>query len=188
MGHAFQDTIMDALIRYPRMRGFDVLWQPGPDHAGIATQMVVERQLNAAGSEPPRLGRQAFIERIWQWKEESGGTIARQMRRLGASVDWSRDRFTMDPELSPPSPRCSSACYRDKLIYRGKRLVNWDPALKTALSDLEVVASEESGHLWHCAIRWPMPTASSWSPPPARRPCWAMPRWPCIPTTSATVT
>ena len=154
MGHAFQDTIMDALIRYHRMRGFDVLWQPGTDHAGIATQMVVERQLNAAGLSRTVLGRAAFIERIWQWKEESGGTIARQMRRLGTSVDWGRDRFTMDPELSRTVTEVFVRLYEDKLIYRGKRLVNWDPVLKTALSDLEVVASEESGHLWH--LRYPL--------------------------------
>ena len=154
MGHAFQDTIMDALIRYRRMRGFDTLWQPGTDHAGIATQMVVERQLNAAGQNRVDLGREAFIERIWQWKEQSGGSIAKQMRRLGASVDWQRDRFTMDPGLSAAVTEVFVRLYDEGLIYRGKRLVNWDPVLKTALSDLEVVAEEESGSLWH--LRYPL--------------------------------
>jgi len=154
MGHAFQDTIMDALIRYRRMRGFDTLWQPGTDHAGIATQMVVERQLNALGQTRAGVGRDAFIERIWKWKEESGGQIANQMRRLGASVDWRRDRFTMDPGLSEAVTEVFVRLYQEGLIYRGKRLVNWDPVLKTALSDLEVVAEEEMGHLWH--IRYPL--------------------------------
>ena len=154
MGHAFQDTIMDALIRYHRMRGFDTLWQPGTDHAGIATQMVVERQLNAAGLSRVELGREAFIERIWQWKEQSGGQIANQMRRLGASVDWQRDRFTMDAGLSQAVTEVFVRLYQEGLIYRGKRLVNWDPVLKTALSDLEVVAEEEAGSLWH--LRYPL--------------------------------
>ncbi len=154
MGHAFQDTIMDALIRYHRMRGRDTLWQPGTDHAGIATQMVVERQLNAAGLSRIDLGREAFIDRIWQWKEQSGGQIANQMRRLGASVDWQRDRFTMDPGLSHAVTEVFVRLYQEGLIYRGKRLVNWDPVLKTALSDLEVVAEEEMGSLWH--LRYPL--------------------------------
>jgi valyl-tRNA synthetase len=154
MGHAFQDTIMDALIRYHRMRGFDTLWQPGTDHAGIATQMVVERQLNAAGSSRAALGREAFIERVWQWKEQSGGQIANQMRRLGASVDWQRDRFTMDAGLSQAVTEVFVRLHQEGLIYRGKRLVNWDPVLKTALSDLEVVAEEEAGSLWH--LRYPL--------------------------------
>jgi valyl-tRNA synthetase len=154
MGHAFQDTIMDALIRYHRMRGFDTLWQPGTDHAGIATQMVVERQLNAAGLSRIELGREAFIDRIWQWKDKSGGQIANQMRRLGASVDWQRDRFTMDAGLSRAVTEVFVRLYQEGLIYRGKRLVNWDPVLKTALSDLEVVAEEEMGFLWH--LRYPL--------------------------------
>jgi valyl-tRNA synthetase len=154
MGHAFQDTIMDALIRHRRMQGFDTLWQPGTDHAGIATQMVVERQLNAAGQSRLELGREAFIERIWQWKVESGGQIANQMRRLGASVDWQRDRFTMDAGLSRAVTEVFVRLYQEGLIYRGKRLVNWDPVLKTALSDLEVVADEEVGSLWH--LRYPL--------------------------------
>jgi len=154
MGHAFQDTIMDALIRFHRMRGFDTLWQPGTDHAGIATQMVVERQLNAAGQSRVDLGREAFIERVWLWKETSGGMIAKQMRRLGASVDWHRDVFTLDPALSQAVTEVFVRLYQEGLIYRGKRLVNWDPVLKTALSDLEVVAEEESGSLWH--LRYPL--------------------------------
>ena len=154
MGHAFQVTIMDALARYHRMRGFDTLWQPGTDHAGIATQMVVERQLNAAGLSRIELGRDAFVERIWQWKEESGGQIANQLRRLGASVDWRRDRFTMDAGLSQAVTEVFVRLYQEGLIYRGKRLVNWDPVLKTALSDLEVVAEEETGSLWH--LRYPL--------------------------------
>jgi valyl-tRNA synthetase len=154
MGHAFQDTIMDALIRHRRMQGFDTLWQPGTDHAGIATQMVVERQLNAIGLSRLELGREAFIDRIWQWKEQSGGQIANQMRRLGASVDWQRDRFTMDAGLSRAVTEVFVRLYQEGLIYRGKRLVNWDPVLKTALSDLEVVAEEEVGNLWH--LRYPL--------------------------------
>ena len=149
MGHAFQDTIMDALIRHRRMCGFDTLWQPGMDHAGIATQMVVERQLNAAGSSRTALGREAFVERVWEWKNTSGGLIAQQLRRLGASVDWRRDKFTMDAELSQAVTEAFVRLYEEGLIYRGKRLVNWDPVLKTALSDLEVVAEEELGSLWH---------------------------------------
>ena len=154
MGHAFQDTIMDALIRFHRMRGFDTLWQPGTDHAGIATQMVVERQLNAAGESRAALGREAFEQRVWQWKETSGGMISKQMRRLGASVDWQREVFTLDPALSQAVTEVFVRLYEEGLIYRGKRLVNWDPVLKTALSDLEVVADEESGHLWH--LRYPL--------------------------------
>ncbi len=154
MGHAFQDTIMDALTRFHRMRGFDTLWQPGTDHAGIATQMVVERQLNAAGQSRLELGRDAFVARVWQWKETSGGIIAKQMRRLGASVDWQRDVFTLDPAMSLKVTEVFVRLYEDGLIYRGKRLVNWDPILKTALSDLEVVADEETGSLWH--LRYPL--------------------------------
>ena len=153
MGHAFQDTIMDALTRFHRMSGDRALWQPGTDHAGIATQMVVERQLLAEGKTRHALGREAFNERVWRWKEESGGTIARQMRRLGCSVDWSRDRFTMDPGMSQAVQQAFIRLYEEGLIYRGKRLVNWDPVLKTAVSDLEVASEEENGTLWH--IRYP---------------------------------
>ncbi|HLK71504.1 MAG TPA: valine--tRNA ligase, partial [Steroidobacteraceae bacterium] len=154
MGHAFQDTIMDALTRAHRMRGDPTLWQPGTDHAGIATQMVVERQLEAEGLHRSELGRDAFIERVWQWKEQSGGTIGRQMRRLGASVDWSRDRFTMDAGLSRAVTEAFVRLHERGLIYRGKRLVNWDPKLLTALSDLEVLSEEEQGSLWH--LRYPL--------------------------------
>ncbi|MDP9015037.1 MAG: valine--tRNA ligase [Pseudomonadota bacterium] len=160
MGHAFQDTIMDALIRFKRMRGFDTLWQPGTDHAGIATQMVVERQLNAAGQSRIDLGRDAFVERIWDWKNKSGGIIANQLRRLGASVDWQREKFTMDPALSRAVTEEFVKLYREGLIYRGKRLVNWDPVLKTALSDLEVVSEDEAGSLWH--LRYPLTDGSGY--------------------------
>ena len=154
MGHAFSDTIMDALIRYNRMQGRNTLWQPGMDHAGIATQMVVERQLHDEGTSRIELGREKFVERVWKWKHESGGHICRQLRRLGASVDWERDRFTMDDELSAAVIEVFVKLHDDGLIYRGNRLVNWDPVLHTALSDLEVLDSDESGHLWHC--RYPL--------------------------------
>ncbi len=154
MGHAFQHTLMDALTRYHRMRGDDTLWQPGTDHAGIATQMVVERQLAARGIQRADIGREAFIEQVWQWKGQSGGTIAAQMRRLGDSVDWSRDRFTLDAGLSRAVVEVFVRLYEEGLLYRGKRLVNWDPVLLTALSDLEVQSEEEDGRLWH--LRYPL--------------------------------
>lgn len=149
MGHAFQDTIMDTLIRYHRMKGDDTLWQPGTDHAGIATQMVVERQLAAKGLSRHDLGREKFIEKIWEWKEESGGTITQQLRRMGASPDWTRERFTMDDGLSDAVKEVFVSLYEEDLIYRGKRLVNWDPVLHTAVSDLEVISEEEQGNMWH---------------------------------------
>ncbi|MDE0929345.1 MAG: valine--tRNA ligase, partial [Halioglobus sp.] len=149
MGHGFQEAIMDALIRYHRMSGYNTLWQAGTDHAGIATQMVVERQLEAQGINRHDLGREKFIEKIWEWKEKSGGAITQQMRRLGASLDWSRERFTMDPGLSAAVQEVFIRLYREGLIYRGQRLVNWDPALHTAISDLEVISEEEKGHMWH---------------------------------------
>lgn len=154
MGHAFQDTLMDALIRYHRMKGFQTLWQGGTDHAGIATQMVVERQLQQNGITKQSLGRDAFVQKVWEWKEVSGNTISTQMRRLGASIDWSRERFTMDPGLSEAVKEVFVRLYDEGLIYRGKRLVNWDPKLHTAVSDLEVVSEEEDGFLWH--IRYPI--------------------------------
>jgi valyl-tRNA synthetase len=154
MGHAFQDTIMDALIRYHRMLGDKTLWQPGCDHAGIATQMLVERQINREGKTRHDLGRDAFLDRVWQWKEESGGTITRQLRRLGASPDWSRERFTMDEGMSAAVRDVFIKLYDDGLIYRGKRLANWDPVLHTGLSDLEVLSEEEDGFLWH--FRYPL--------------------------------
>jgi valyl-tRNA synthetase len=154
MGHAFQDTIMDTLIRYHRMMGHNTLWQGGTDHAGIATQMVVERLLTQENKNKHDLGRDAFVERVWQWKEQSGNTIYNQMRRLGTSVDWSRSRFTLDEGLSDAVTEVFVKLHDEGLIYRGKRLVNWDPKLHTALSDLEVLSTEEQGSLWH--IKYPI--------------------------------
>ena len=154
MGHGFQEAIMDALIRYHRMRGNNTLWQVGTDHAGIATQMVVERQLEAEGLSRHDLGREAFVDKVWEWKAESGGTITRQLRRLGSSMDWSRERFTMDPGLSNAVREVFIRLFDEGLIYRGSRLVNWDPALHTAISDLEVISEEEQGSLWH--LRYPL--------------------------------
>ncbi|AXW86761.1 valine--tRNA ligase [Lonsdalea britannica] len=155
MGHAFQQTIMDTLIRYQRMQGKNTLWQAGTDHAGIATQMVVERKIAAEeGKTRHDYGREAFIDKIWQWKEESGGTITRQMRRLGNSVDWERERFTMDKGLSDAVKEVFVRLYKEDLIYRGKRLVNWDPKLRTAISDLEVENREVKGSMWH--LRYPL--------------------------------
>ena len=150
MGHALNTTLQDILVRYQRMKGRDVLWQPGTDHAGIATQMVVERNLAAEGNaDRQSLGRETFIEEIWKWKEKSGGTITKQLRRLGASCDWSRERFTMDEGLSEAVVKVFVDLYNDGLIYKDKRLVNWDPALNTAISDLEVIQKEMDGHLWY---------------------------------------
>ena len=149
MGHGFQHTLMDILIRYHRMMGHDTLWQPGTDHAGIATQMVVERQLAAKNISRYDLGREKFIAKIWEWKEKSGTTITKQMRRLGNSVDWDRDRFTMDEGLSQAVKEQFISLYEQGMVYRGKRLVNWDPSLLTAVSDLEVISDEENGHLWY---------------------------------------
>ena len=160
MGHAFQHSIMDAMTRYHRMLGDDTLWQPGSDHAGIATQMVVERQLAAKGEKRLELGREEFLKRVWDWKEESGGMITRQIRRMGQSVDWSRERFTMDEGLSEAVTEVFVRLHEEGLIYRGKRLVNWD--------------------------RWPMAAVIWWWPPPARKPCWAMPPWRCTRTMSVT--
>ena len=154
MGHAFQDTIMDLLTRYHRMSGDQTLWQVGMDHAGIATQMVVERRLAADNISRHDLGREKFIEKIWEWKAESGGAITKQLRRMGASIDWSRERFTMDDGLSDAVQDVFIKLYQDDLIYRGKRLVNWDPVLHTAVSDLEVESNEENGHLWN--LRYPI--------------------------------
>ena len=154
MGHALNATLQDVLTRYRRKTGRDALWQPGMDHAGIATQMVIERQLGQEGVHRRDLGREAFIERVWRWKEESGGAIANQLRRLGASPDWSRDRFTMDEGLSRAVRKVFVTLYDQGLIYRDKRLVNWDPKLHTAISDLEVEPRETDGHLWH--FRYPI--------------------------------
>ncbi|WP_123102715.1 valine--tRNA ligase [Acidithiobacillus sulfuriphilus] len=158
MGHAFQDTLMDILSRYHRMRGEQVLWQPGTDHAGIATQMLVERQVVQEGGSRQALGRSAFLQRVWEWRQQSGDTIVRQMRRLGASCDWSRERFTLDSGLSHAVTEVFVRLHEEGLIYRGKRLVNWDPVLRTAVSDLEVLSSEEDGFLWH--IRYPLSDGS----------------------------
>jgi len=154
MGHGFNQTLMDALTRYHRMKGDNTLWQPGTDHAGIATQIVVERQLDAQGISRHDLGREKFIEKVWEWKEYSGNTITKQMRRLGTSPDWSRERFTMDEGLSRSVTETFVRLFNEGLIYRGKRLVNWDPKLHTAVSDLEVVQEEEDGFMWH--IRYPL--------------------------------
>ncbi len=154
MGHGFQEAIMDALIRYHRMQGRKTLWQVGTDHAGIATQMVVERKLLGEGSSRQELGRDKFVEQVWKWKAESGGNITRQLRRLGASPDWSRERFTMDEGLSRAVEEVFIRLYDEGLVYRGSRLVNWDPKLHTAISDLEVNSEEENGNLWH--FRYPL--------------------------------
>ncbi|WP_237045446.1 valine--tRNA ligase [Aquipseudomonas alcaligenes] len=154
MGHGFNNSIMDCLIRFRRMQGRNTLWQPGTDHAGIATQMVVERQLAADGIGRHDLGREKFLEKVWEWKEQSGGTITRQIRRLGSSVDWSRERFTMDEGLSEAVKEAFVRLHQDGLIYRGKRLVNWDTKFHTAISDLEVENHDEKGHLWN--LRYPL--------------------------------
>jgi valyl-tRNA synthetase len=158
MGHGFNQTLMDALTRYHRMRGDNTLWQPGTDHAGIATQIVVERQFDAQKISRHDLGREKFIEKVWEWKEYSGGTITKQMRRLGTSPDWSRERFTMDDGLSKSVTETFVRLYNEGLIYRGKRLVNWDPKLHTAVSDLEVVQEEEDGFMYH--IQYPLADGS----------------------------
>ena len=158
MGHAFQDTIMDALTRYHRMKGRNALWQPGTDHAGIATQMVVERIINAEDKTRHDYGREKFIEKIWEWKEKSGGTITQQLRRMGASLDWEKERFTMDDGMSDAVQEVFIKLHEEGLIYRGKRLVNWDPVLHTAVSDLEVLSEEENGFMWH--MRYPLTNGS----------------------------
>ena len=154
MGHGFNNAIMDALIRFRRMQGRDTLWQPGTDHAGIATQMLVERQLEATGQNRHDLGREKFLEKVWEWKDQSGGNISRQIRRLGSSVDWSRERFTMDDGLSEAVKEAFVRLHEDGLIYRGKRLVNWDTKLHTAISDLEVENHDEKGFLWN--LKYPL--------------------------------
>ncbi|MBU3725550.1 MAG: class I tRNA ligase family protein, partial [Burkholderiaceae bacterium] len=158
MGHAFNQTLMDTLTRWHRMKGDNTLWLPGTDHAGIATQIVVERQLDAKNISRHDLGREKFIERVWEWKEESGSTITGQMRRLAASCDWDLEYFTMNPQCSEVVKEVFVALFEQGLIYRGKRLVNWDPKLLTAVSDLEVVSEEEDGSLW--SIHYPMSDGS----------------------------
>src|SRR5215468_6478167 len=154
IGHALNHTLQDVLVRYQRMRGRDVLWQPGTDHAGIATEIVVADQLSAQGQTKRELGRERFVQRVWEWKEESGGTITRQLRRLGASPDWRRERFTMDPGLAAAVRRVFVQLFRQGLIHRDKRLVNWDPVMHTVISDLEVDNRETKGSLWH--VRYPV--------------------------------
>ena len=154
MGHALTFTIQDILIRYHRMKGMEVLWQAGTDHAGIATQMVVERKLSESNLDRRSLGREKFIEKVWEWKKESGGQISNQLRRLGASADWSRERFTMDEGLSNAVKKVFVNLFNDGIIYKDKRLVNWDPKLLTAISDLEVEQRDTEGSLWH--IKYPI--------------------------------
>jgi valyl-tRNA synthetase len=154
MGHGFEATLMDSMVRYHRMSDDNTLWQAGTDHAGIATQMVVERQLLMEGKSRQELGREKFVEKVWEWKKESGGKITRQFRRLGSSLDWQRERFTMDETLSRAVREAFIRLFNEDLIYRGTRLVNWDPKLLTAISDLEVVSTEEEGKMWH--IRYPL--------------------------------
>ena len=154
MGHALNNTLQDVLARFERMRGKDVLWQPGTDHAGIATQLIVERQLAERQMSRTAMGREKFLEAVWAWKAESGGAIVEQLRRLGASADWSRERFTMDEGLSRAVTKVFVQLYNEGLIYKDKRLVNWDPRLQTAVSDLEVENIEVKGHLWH--IKYPL--------------------------------
>ena len=154
MGHAFQVTLMDILCRYHRMLGYKTLWQAGTDHAGIATQMVVERKLTAQGISRTDLGREKFIDQVWDWKSQSGDIITKQLRRMGASLDWESERFTLDEGLSAAVNKVFIDLYEEGLIYKGKRLVNWDPVLQTALSDLEVISSEENGKLWE--IKYPI--------------------------------
>ncbi|MEO8599854.1 MAG: class I tRNA ligase family protein, partial [bacterium] len=160
MGHAFNQTIMDGLTRYHRMRGFNTAWIPGTDHAGIATQIVVERQLDAQKITRHDLGRAKFLEKVWEWKEKSGSSITGQMRRLGASADWQREYFTMDAPRSKVVTDVFVRLFEQGLIYRGKRLVNWDPVLGTAVSDLEVVSEEEDGSMWY--IRYPLVDGSGY--------------------------
>jgi len=204
IGHALNNTIQDVLVRFERMRGKNVLWQPGTDHAGIATQMVVERRMMER-QEPGRreIGREAFLEKVWEWKAESGGTILNQLKRLGASCDWSRERFTMDEGLSEEVLKVFVEMHREGLSYRAKRLVNWDPQFETAISDLEVENTEVNGHMWH--FKYPLAggeTYTTWKRtltgtsfwkksattfrlrPPVPKPCSAMAPWRCIPTTS----
>src|SRR5690348_3093558 len=159
IGHALNNTLQDALARHERMRGKNVLWQPGTDHAGIATQLVVERKLAERQMSRVKMGREAFLAEVWKWKEESGGTIVRQLRRLGASCDWSRERFTMDEGLSRAVLKVFVTLFKDGLIYKDKRLVNWDPRLQTAVSDLEVENIEVPGRLWY--VRYPLEASDS---------------------------
>ena len=189
IGHALNNTLQDALARFERMRGKDVLWQPGTDHAGISTQLVVERDLALRQQSRIAMGREKFLEAVWKWKDEYGGAIVQQLRRLGASCDWSRERFTLDEGLSRAVIKVFVELYREGLIYKDKRLVNWDPRMQTAVSDLEVESIEVKGT---SGISNTLSTvrrgSSSPSPPRGRRPCWAMQPSPCIPMTCAIAT
>ena len=175
VGHALNNTLQDILTRYHRMCGANTLWLPGTDHAGIATQNVVERQLSEEGMSRHDLGREKFIERVWEWRTDKGGTIINQLKKLGCSCDWSRERFTMDEGLSRAVREVFVRLYKEGLIYKGDYIVNWCPRCLTALADDEVDHEETRTTVW-------------WSRRPGRRPCWATPAWPCIPTTSATPT
>ena len=186
VGHALDHTIQDALVRRRRMQGYEALWLPGMDHAGIATQNVVERQLAAEGLSRHDLGRERFVERVWQWKAESGGAILGQMRRLGDSVDWDRERFTMDEGLSRAVLTIFKRLYDDGLIYRAERIINWCPRCLTALSTSRS-STPKTPASWSASAT-ATATTRSWWPPPGPRRCWATPRWPCTPTTSATGT
>jgi valyl-tRNA synthetase len=186
VGHALNNTLQDVLVRFERMRGKDVLWQVGLDHAGIATQLVVERQLAERQQSRVKMGREKFLEAVWKWKDESGGAIVGQLRRLGASCDWTRERFTMDEGLSRAVLKTFVELYREGLIYKDKRLVNWDPRLQTAVSDLEVESIEVKGHLWN--LRYPIEgEAGRFITVATTRPrrCSAIPRSRCIPTIRA---
>ena len=188
IGHALDHTLIDALVRRRRMQGYNTLWLPGMDHAGIATQNVVERELAKEGLSRHDLGREAFVERVWQWKAESGGKILGQMRRLGDSVDWSRERFTMDEGLSRAVQTIFKRLFDDGLIYRAERIINWCPRCLTALSDIEVEHSDDDGELVSIRYGDDQEMTPSWSPPPGPRPCSATPRSRCTRTTSATRT
>ena len=186
IGHALNHTLIDALVRRRRMQGYTTLWVPGMDHAGIATQNVVERELAKEGLSRYDLGREAFVERVWQWKAESGGKILGQMRRLGDSVDWSRERFTMDEGLSRAVQTVFKRLFDDKLIYRAERIINWCPRCLTALSDIEVDHATRTASWSRSGTG--TATTRSWSRPPGPRRCWVTPRWRCIPTMPGTPT
>ena len=189
MGHALEHVVMDAIARRRRMQGYNVLWLPGTDHAAIATEKIVETQLADAGIAKGDIGREAFLEKVWEWKEQSGDTIGSQMRALGDGVDWSRDRFTMDDGLAVAVQTVFKRMYDDGLIYRAERLVNWSPEQRTAISDIEVEYDEVEGEL--VSLRYGSLTTTnrtSWWRPPASRRCSATPRSRCTPTTTATAT
>ena len=189
MGHALFATLQDILTRWRRMQGYNALWLPGTDHAGIATQLVVERRLWREEQKSRHdIGREAFLERVWQWKQRSGGRIIEQLKVMGASCDWQRERFTMDEGLSRAVREAFVRLYEEGLIYRARRLINWCPRCHSALSDLEVEHNETDGKLWHIAYPVGSGGDASWWPPPDPRPCSVTPRWPSTPRTSASAT